>query len=397
MNNELMKSFKLIGEIKSCISKTDNFEDAVRETLKLYMNKIPCNYAIFWCADEKNEFLKPLYWLGNKDFVDFREKINDSLVGNVFESQKSVRFFEKISWGGIDNISSMVVVPFISTERTIGCIQIISCSDENRFTDEEADIAELAALLIATEIDDKQLIHYEWPYKEILLSAKNISRSFINGDTVSKVLKGISFNIYKGEFLVILGESGCGKSTLLNILGGMDSPTDGTFSFMGKDMGKATDKELTAYRRNNIGFIFQSYNLMPNLTAKQNLDIISELVTDKMDSLDALALVGLQTKGNNYPTQLSGGQQQRISIARSLVKKPALIFADEPTAALDYTTSIEVLTVIENVIKSGTTMVMITHNEEIAKMANRVIRLRNGMIYETSINKKTLHASDLVW
>ncbi len=162
-------------------------------------------------------------------------------------------------------------------------------------------------------------------------------------------------------------------------------------------MSNATEAELTAYRRDNIGFIFQSYNLMPNLTAKENLDLIGELVDNPMDSVEALNMVGLGDKIHQHPSQLSGGQQQRISIARALVKRPGLIFADEPTAALDYTTSIEVLTVLENIVKNGTTLLMVTHNEEITRMANRVVRMRDGKSYEVTINHFPVKATELVW
>jgi ABC-type lipoprotein export system ATPase subunit len=207
----------------------------------------------------------------------------------------------------------------------------------------------------------------------------------------------VNLSVYDGEFLVLLGESGCGKSTLLNIIGGMDSPTSGSVHYLGSDLSEATDAELTEFRLNSIGFIFQSYNLMPNLTAKQNLKLIAEFMENPMEADDALDVVGLSERTGNRPSELSGGQQQRISIARALVKNPKMILADEPTAALDYETSIEVLQVLEEVVKSGTTMIMVTHNEEITRMADRVVRMRGGRIYEVSVNDSPAHATDLVW
>lgn len=233
--------------------------------------------------------------------------------------------------------------------------------------------------------------------REILISARDIKKEYVNGDLVTHVLNGMNLDVYKGEFLILLGESGCGKTTFINILGGMDEPTSGRITFLGKDISNATEEELTRYRRDNIGFIFQSYNLMPNLNAKQNLDLIAELVKDPMDTDEALELVGLSERKDNYPSQLSGGQQQRVSIARALIKKPKLIIADEPTAALDYTTSIEVLSVMEKIVAAGTTMVMVTHNEEITKMADRVVRVRGGLVAETIENKTPLKATELVW
>ena len=233
--------------------------------------------------------------------------------------------------------------------------------------------------------------------KKSIISLRNVTKTFGMGENELQVLKGVNLDIREGEFLVILGESGCGKSTMLNIIGGMDQLSTGTFLFDGKDYSKADEKTLTEYRRHSVGFIFQAYNLMPTLTAEENLDFIGELCEKPMNAAEALECVGLAQRKDNYPAQMSGGQQQRVSIARALVKKPRIILADEPTAALDYETSIEVLTVLEDVIKSGTTLVMVTHNEEIAKMANRVIRMKGGVVAEVIVNRHPASAKELVW
>ncbi|MBQ0014282.1 MAG: ABC transporter ATP-binding protein [Oscillospiraceae bacterium] len=233
--------------------------------------------------------------------------------------------------------------------------------------------------------------------KKVILSVSDVKREYQNGDIITKVLKGVNFDVFEGEFLCLLGESGCGKSTVLNIIGGMDTATSGTIKYLDTDLSTASKNDLTVYRRDNIGFIFQSYNLMPNLNIKQNLDLIAELVKEPRDSEEVLKLVHMDEKARNYPSELSGGQQQRVSIARALVKNPKVILADEPTAALDYATSIEVLTALEDVVASGTTLVMVTHNEEITRMANRVIRLRDGKVYEVTINHHPVKATELVW
>lgn len=234
--------------------------------------------------------------------------------------------------------------------------------------------------------------------KNILISLKNVSKNYENGEDITKALKNVDLDIKPGEFMCIVGESGCGKSTLLNLIGGLDSVTDGTITFKDQDISAASRNELTLYRRHHTGFVFQNYNLMNNLNAKQNLDLIAELVDDPMDSDESLRLVGLEDKKNNYPSQLSGGQQQRLSIARALVKNPSVILADEPTAALDYETSIEVLSVLEKIVKErGTTLVMVTHNEEITKMADRIVRVRDGRIEKIVRNKNKLTAKELSW
>jgi ABC-type lipoprotein export system ATPase subunit len=246
-------------------------------------------------------------------------------------------------------------------------------------------------------IADTERLQPAWTPGISIMEARGVTREFQNGDVVTKVLKGVNLDVFEGEFLVLLGESGCGKSTLLNILGGMDHPTAGSFEVFGEEYAHATQAQLTDYRRDNIGFIFQSYNLMPNLNAQQNLELIASLVPNPMDAVEALRIVNLAGREHNYPSMMSGGQQQRVSIARALMKRPSIIMADEPTAALDYTTSIEVLSVMERIIAEGTTMIMVTHNEEICRMADRVVRMRNGRMDEVTVNRRKAHATDLVW
>lgn len=233
--------------------------------------------------------------------------------------------------------------------------------------------------------------------KDILISVKNVYKTYHAGVIDTPVLKGINFDVYKGEFICILGESGSGKSTMLNIIGGLVNADSGSIQFNNKEIINLSEKELTVHRRDHIGYIFQNYNLLPDLTAKQNLDIIAELTNSSADSEEMLKLVGLGDKIKSYPSQLSGGQQQRVSIARALIKNPILILADEPTAALDCATSKEVLEVFETVVSRGTTLIVVTHNENITKMANRIIRLRNGVVYETIVNENPIHAKDLEW
>lgn len=234
--------------------------------------------------------------------------------------------------------------------------------------------------------------------RKVIISFKDVTREFNTGDGKLEALKAISFDIYEGEFVVILGESGCGKTTILNIMGGMDHLTNGTMLLDGKDFSHPTQDELTAYRRNYIGFVFQDYHLMPNLTALENINFVAELIPDAMSADKAIDMVGLSERKNNYPSQMSGGQQQRVSIARALCKKPRLILADEPTAALDFNTSIEVLQVFENIVKrNNTTVVMVTHNNEIAKMANRILKIKDGQIADIVENSSPSTASDLSW
>ena len=234
--------------------------------------------------------------------------------------------------------------------------------------------------------------------KKVIISFRDVTREFNTGDGKLEALKSISFDIYEGEFVAILGESGCGKTTILNIMGGMDHLTNGTMMLDGKDFSHPSPDDLTAYRRNYIGFVFQDYHLMPNLTALENVMFVAEMIPDSMPAEKAIDMVGLSKRKNNYPSQMSGGQQQRVSIARALCKNPRLILADEPTAALDFNTSIEVLQVFENIVKeNNTTVVMVTHNNEISKMANRILKIKDGQIADIIENRSPSSATDLSW
>lgn len=299
-------------------------------------------------------------------------------------------------FAGID-VGSVICLPLHSGDKFYGCVQFIKAAENGQFTPDEVGACELLTKMVRMELDEEATLANYVPKEKVLLSVRNIHKCFQNGETKSHVLKGVNFDVCEGEFLCLFGESGCGKSTMLNIIGGLIDFDEGSIIFAENELSEFTREELTEYRRNNIGFIFQAYNLMPNLNAKQNIDLVGELVQDHADSLELLRHVGLAEKADSYPAQLSGGQQQRIAIARAMVKKPKLILADEPTAALDYATSVEVLSVMEDLVKSGTSLIIVTHNEEIAKMADRVVRLRDGKTYEIKVNAHPLHAADLVW
>ena len=227
---------------------------------------------------------------------------------------------------------------------------------------------------------------------------KNVKKIYHMGEVDIEAAAGIDFEIQKGEFAVIVGPSGAGKTTVLNILGGMDTATEGQVLVDGQDIAGYSQKKLTAYRRDDIGFVFQFYNLIPNLTALENVELALQICKDPMDAGEVLREVGLGDRMDNFPAQLSGGEQQRVSIARALAKNPKLLLCDEPTGALDYNTSKEILKLIEKVNqKYGNTVIMVTHNDAIKDMADRVVRLRDGMIRKNYLNEQKLSADALDW
>ncbi|UCD36550.1 MAG: ABC transporter ATP-binding protein [Nitrospiraceae bacterium] len=218
------------------------------------------------------------------------------------------------------------------------------------------------------------------------------------GEVQVHALRGVDMDLHPGELVVLLGPSGSGKSTLLNILGGLDTATSGHVSYRGQDITKATDRELTDYRRFHVGFVFQFYNLIPSLTALENVAVVTEIARNPMDPRNALGLVGLRDRLHHFPAQLSGGEQQRVAIARAVAKNPAVLLCDEPTGALDSATGIIVLEVLEKINRElGTATVLITHNADIAEMADRVIYLSDGLIAKVRRNEQKKKPGELHW
>ena len=232
----------------------------------------------------------------------------------------------------------------------------------------------------------------------MFMEIQGLKKSFGSGSNKVTVLKGIDFSLERGEFCVLLGPSGSGKSTLLNIIGGIDTPDRGAVIVNGEKMADMTEKTLTKYRRNHLGYVFQMYNLIPNLNVQENIEVGAYLSDDPLDVNELMHTLGLYEHRHKMPNQLSGGQQQRTSIGRAIVKNPDILLCDEPTGALDYNTSKEILSLIEKVNQTyGNTVIMVTHNDAIKNMADRVIRLRDGVIRKNYINENKIPASDLEW
>jgi putative ABC transport system ATP-binding protein len=232
----------------------------------------------------------------------------------------------------------------------------------------------------------------------MFLKVENLKKNYNTGDVTTTVLKGVGMDLEKGEIGVILGPSGSGKSTLLNIIGGIDRCDSGKVSADNIEVTKLNDNKLTDYRRENIGFIFQFYNLVPNLTVGENIEVVSNISKSPLNTDEVLKAVGMLDKKHRFPRELSGGEQQRVSIARAIVKNPKLLLCDEPTGALDFSTSREILKLLQKINKDfGTTILMITHNTPISAMANKVYKVRSGEIVESIVNKTTMPAERIEW
>ena len=227
---------------------------------------------------------------------------------------------------------------------------------------------------------------------------ENVTKSYGSGTAQINALSEASFEINKGEFCILLGSSGAGKTTLLNMLGGMDTITNGQIYFDGRDISALSKKELVEYRRHDVGFVFQFYNLIPNLTALENVEIAAQLCKEPIPAKEALGMVGLADRENNFPSQLSGGEQQRVAIARAVAKNPRLLLCDEPTGALDYVTGKAVLKLLYDLSRErGMTVIIITHNQAIAPMADRIIRIKSGKIISNELNENVTPIDEIEW
>ncbi|TVQ30334.1 MAG: ABC transporter ATP-binding protein [Wenzhouxiangella sp.] len=243
--------------------------------------------------------------------------------------------------------------------------------------------------MAVTEMDGKA---------QVVFSARGLTKVYRMGEVTIHALRGVDLDLYSGELVVFLGASGSGKSTLLNIMGGLDAATEGQLRYRDQDLSRATDRQLTAFRRDHVGFVFQFYNMIPSLTARENVAIVTDIAANPMRPEEALEMVGLGDRMDHFPSQLSGGEQQRVAIARAVAKRPAVLMCDEPTGALDSKNGIRVLQVIEHINETlGTTTAVITHNEVIGSMADRVIRLKDGQVDEIHSNASRADPADLSW
>jgi len=395
---------RTIWQIMEELRDANQLETALSAALDILRNATGCEEGVIWMMDDQSGRLIAVMSSGETDYTGMSVAEGEGIVGTVAKTGEAQIINDAVSRGivlaDVDGAekqpSNILCVPLRTPIHTIGCLLLVN--KEGGFSEDDSRICANCCAIVALDIEDKGFTFRPFEDREPIICVRGVVKEFQNGEEVARVLKGVDLDVYPGELMVVLGESGCGKSTLINIIGGMDTMTDGKLIVKGRDMSSPTEAELTEYRRTFIGFIFQAYNLMPNLSAYENVEFIGEISENPMDSMEALRLVGLEEKADNMPAALSGGQMQRVSIARALVKDPKLILADEPTAALDYETSIKVLSVIETIVKEHrTTVIMVTHNPEIAKMANRVIKLRNGKISSIRVNLHPLKASELVW
>ena len=406
--SQRVKYINVLLEITQEIQNSSSLEDALNYSVKAITRLVNVETGIIWLRN-KQEPIKiiPAYVLNQAGTFDYILSSGEGIAEAVIKSGKpeiiqdcssDPRWAKKVEKKPGPVTRNMICVPLNSRYETLGCIQLVNKQGADTFSKDERELCENFASIAAIAIDERGLFIKVDENRKTLVSIKALEKEFVSGKRVLKVLKGITIDILENEFVVILGASGSGKSTLLNIIGGMDSATSGSIVVNGTDLSGTSENKLADYRRQEIGFVFQSYYLLPNLSAKENLDLISEIAKNPLDTKEVLEMIAMGDRAKNHPSQLSGGQQQRISIGRAIVKNPKLILADEPTAALDFKTSLDILEVFENIVKKRiSTVILITHNTEIAKMADRVIKINDGMISDITMNMQPMKARELKW
>ena len=405
MNDIHVEFIQTAWGIMDVLHQAQSTADGLAGCLDILCKALSCEQGSIWVKEKSGKYLYALAQRGDANLIGCRIGVGSGLTGQAavsgepFKAEKSrcEEFFcAEEKEAGLPE-GSLLWIPLKTPAAVMGCIQL-GGPLQGCFKAEDIEAGKRYSAIISLDLEDCGVDSLPDADQKTIASLRNVVKDYGKDDSLTHVLKKINLDIYENETMVILGESGSGKSTLLNILGGMTQLTSGRYELDGRDLSTPSEHELTAFRRSELGFIFQAYNLMPNLTARENVQIISELNSHPMDPDRALELVGLSTRANHLPSALSGGQQQRVAIAREIAKSPRMILADEPTAALDYDTSIEVLTVLQDVVRNQkTTLVIVTHNNEIAKMANRVVYLKDGRISGIRVNLSPLQASQLVW
>lgn len=401
-----LKHVQAIWRITEILRKSDALDAVLAECLEVIAEGVGCQAGSVWFVHKDDERIYATFHIGEENVSGLSVGKGQGVVGEVFETGESVisedimvdeRFADEDT---VDDFvtKSVICVPLRDAYETLGVILLKNKKDGTGFNDQDLKLCEEMAALADIAISEKGFAFGSIENKPVLISLKGVTKDYKAIRGVTHALRGIDLDIYENEFLVILGESGCGKTTLMNIIGGVERATSGTIRIGDQDFSRPSARKMTKYRRKSIGYVFQNYNLMPNLTAIENVQFVSETVRGGMSPKEAIELVGLSKWAKFYPAQLSGGQQQRVSIARAIVKNPTLILADEPTAALDFETSREILTVFSDIVREqGKTVVVVTHNSEIAKMANRVIKMKNGLVTSIRVNMHPASVKELSW
>lgn len=409
IKSNLTQNMETIWRVTDLLQKSQNLQETFDIAMTQIIYETKAESGTLWICDENRESITPVILHGPnvKGMKNLKLKYGEGIAGSVVKTGKRVIIQDVKNESGwakrFDNATgyetrTMLCVPLFANDSCIGTIQLVNRRDGGLFHENDLELCEAIADLFRIAIERKGFYLKDLKIKETLISLENITKNYSMGEIVVEALKEVSIDVYEGELLVILGASGSGKSTLLNLIGGMDQPTSGTITINNRNLSNAGDRELTDYRKHDIGFVFQFYNLIPDLTAGENISIAAELVDSSRDVDEVLEEVGLLHKKNNFPSQMSGGEQQRVSIARALVKRPRILLCDEPTGALDYESGKMIICLLEKIArKFDGTVIIVTHNANFGAIADRVIKMRSGRIVEITTNANPTPAERIEW
>ncbi len=407
MNHDRINYTQVIWEITCLLQEADSLETALRTSLEEVVKAVDAEAGTVWFYNAGGDKrIYPSFWIGGADLTGLSLACGEGIAGGVVAEAKTTVVKDCQSdprWAGRFDAAtgfvtrSMICVPLTNKYETVGCIQIINKRDGSLYTDDDVSLCENLAMLTAIAIDNKGLHLGFTEEKTSVITLQNASKTVIQGKEEITWFRDMNLDILEGEFLVILGEAGSGRAALMQIISGTDRLTDGTFLFEGQDYTLAGDASLTEYRRQTVGCVFSENDLIPVLTVKEHLSLIGERIRKPLDAETVLERVNLSAVKNKYPAQLTDGQKQRVSLAQAIIKNPRIIVADEPISTLPYASGMEVLSLFEDLRHDGITVVLGTHNEEIAKMADRVVRMRGGTVTEISANRHPKSAKELVW
>ncbi len=403
--NEKANYAEVVWKITKLIQETQSLEEALRISLEEVVKAVYAETGTIWFYNREGDGkIYPSFWIGKTDLNGMSLNLGEGIAGFVIKEGKSIIIKdcqEDERWAGhFDKktgfiTKTMICVPLINECEAVGCIQIINKKDNSLYDEEDLDLCERLAIAITIVMENSNLNLAYINKKSVLVSLRDIVKKDRKNGVEVQILRDVNLEIKEGEFFVVLGEDNCGKSALLNIIGAIEQPTKGFVLFEGNDYAKVDVDIMNLYRRNSIGFIFKEAHLMPNLTIEENLNVIGALVDNSMSVQEVLERVGLLEKRNYYPTQISISEQQKVAIARAMIKQPRIIIAEEPMVNLDYETRVEFLNILEDILETGTIVLMATCNEEIKKMANGVIYIKDGVITEMDFNKCRTSAKDI--
>ncbi len=404
-----LRNLENVWNVTNLLQTSRNLEEVLDTALTQAMRAVNAESGTIWLTGEDGDFLYPYLLHGPNigGMKGLKQKIGEGIAGWVTQNRKPQIVIDTsldprwTTWFDSHTgyaTRSMICVPLVTTNSCIGSLQLLNKQDDTLFNENDLLHCEDLATLIAIAVENRGLVIREEAKREVLIHLEQVNKTYQMGEVMVEALRGVSIDIYKGELLVILGASGCGKSTMLNILGGMDRVSSGRIVVNKWDLSQANEKELTNYRKDEIGFVFQFYNLIPDLTAGENIALAAELAHNPLAVDEVLQEVGLIHKKDHFPSQMSGGEQQRVSIARAIVKRPRILLCDEPTGALDYQTGKNILVLLEKIARNtGNNVIIVTHNSAFGAMADRVLKMRSGQLIETIKNPYPVPAEQIEW